>query len=312
MSRVLVTGSLVYDNIMNFPGSFKDHILPDKVHILNVSFLVDNLHKNFGGTAGNIAYNLSLLGLSPMIMASAGRDFWEYESWLKANEINFSYVKVHNDEYCAQAYITTDKDDNQITAFHPGAMNYANRLSMHDIKEKPEIVIVAPNDKQAMIKYMQEAKELRIEAIFDPGQQIPTFSDTELKHCLKLANYIVVNDYELELILEKTKLSQSELLDHTKALLVTKGNEGSVIHDSKGSYKIPAFSPKKIVDPTGCGDAYRAGIIYGLLSHMSLEKAGRVASLLAANKISSPGGQNHKIELSEFKRQFKDWTGEEL
>jgi len=312
MSRVLVTGSLVYDTIMNFPGQFKEHILPDKTHILNVSFLVDSLNKHFGGTAGNIAYNLSLLGLSPQVMATAGRDFWEYEDWLKLNKIKYKYLKIHNEDYTAQAYITTDKEDNQITAFHPGAMKYAGKLSLHDIKEKPDLMIVAPNDLKAMEKYVAEASEFKLRMIFDPGQQIPSFSKESLKNCLSKANYTIVNDYELELVLKKTELSQSEILKNSEALLVTKGNLGSIIHTKKKSYNIPAFTPEKIVDPTGCGDAYRAGIIYGILAHLDWETTGRIASLLAAYKIARHGGQNHKFTLEDFKEKFTEWTGKNV
>ena len=312
MSRVLVTGSIVYDSIMNFEGRFKDHILPDKIHMLNVSFLVDELRKHFGGTAGNIAYNLSLLGLAPRIMATAGKDFWEYEDWLKLNKIDYGHIKVIHDEYTAQAYITTDQDDNQITAFHPGAMKFASKLSIRDLKDKPELIVVSPNDTLAMQKLCKEAHAMRIKILFDPGQQITALSSDALKECLSFADYIIVNDYELELITERTKLSQSQILESCKALIVTRGNQGSIIHTPTKSYKIFAFPATKIVDPTGCGDAYRAGIIYGLLAELDWETSGQIASLIASYKIASPGGQSHKFTLDEFKKQFKDWVGKEL
>lgn len=312
MSRILVTGSVAYDTVMNFHGKFADHILPDKVHMLNVAFLIGDLHKNFGGTAGNIAYNLSLLGMVPKVMASVGRDFWEYENWMKQNKIDTKHIKVHNEDYTAQAYITTDDHDNQITAFHPGAMSQAAKLSVHDLKDKPELVIVAPNDTRAMVKYCKEAAELKIKLIFDPGQQITAFSKEELASCLKHANYIIVNDYELELILKKTGLSQSQLLESSEALIVTKGHQGSIIITATKSFKIPAFPAEQIVDPTGCGDAYRAGLIYGLLAGLPWEKSGRLGSLIAAYKISHQGTQTHSLNLGLLKEKFQEWTGGEL
>lgn len=312
MSRILVSGSMVYDTVMNYPGHFKDHILPDKIHVLNVAFLVDNLQKRFGGTAGNIAYNLSLLGLSPRILSTVGRDFWEYADWLKQNKIDDSLIKIHNEEYTAQAYIMTDKDDNQITAFLAGAMNEAHQLSLYDIAEKPEIMIVSPNDVQAMKKYVKEAKELKIKVIFDPGQQIPAFAEEDLRICVELADVIITNDYEYQLLLDRTKLTPMDLLEGSEAVIVTNGNQGSVIHTEEKSYNIPAFSPSKIVDPTGCGDAYRAGIVYGMLAKLPWGLSGRIASLLASHKIAHSGGQTHRLSLDEFKADFKKRVGQEF
>ena len=300
MGNVLICGSMAYDSIMVFNDYFKNHILPDQIHKLSVSFYVPELKKNFGGTAGNIAYNLSLLKTSPLIMATVGEDFQPYVERLSKYEIIQDYIKKIPDTFTAQAYITTDLDDNQITAFHPGAMTQSHQNSISLITESISLAIISPDGKDGMIQHANECVEKNIPFLFDPGQGLPMFNKEELMIFIDQAHYIALNDYELQLVLDKTNLTLSKLASFVDALMVTKGSQGSSIY-SKGKEIIIDSVPIKIpVDPTGCGDAYRAGLIYGILNKYDWNKTGQLASVMGAIKIKSQGGQNHTATLSEI------------
>ena len=300
MGNVLICGSMAYDSIMVFNDYFKNHILPDQIHKLSVSFYVPELKKNFGGTAGNIAYNLSLLKTSPLIMATVGEDFQPYVERLSKYEIIQDYIKKIPDTFTAQAYITTDLDDNQITAFHPGAMTQSHQNSISLITESISLAVISPDGKDGMIQHANECVEKNIPFLFDPGQGLPMFNKEELIIFIDQAHYIALNDYELQLVLDKTNLTLSKLASSVDALMVTKGSQGSSIY-SKGKEIIIDSVPIKIpVDPTGCGDAYRAGLIYGILNKYDWNKTGQLASVMGAIKIKSQGGQNHTATLSEI------------
>jgi adenosine kinase len=308
MSRALICGSLAFDTIMVFQDQFKNHILPDKVHILNVSFFVPRMRREFGGCAGNIAYNLMLLGGKPVPMATVGQDFGSYREHFEHCGIPLSHVKVVPDLYTAQAFITTDLDDNQITAFHPGAMmrSYENHVS-----DVPDVAfgIVGPDSYEAMLQNCREFSEAGIPFIFDPGQAMPLFNGEELKRMIESATYVTVNDYESLLMSDKTGLSTDEIRDRVQAYIITRGDKGSEIHSRQGVLNIPAAAPIRVVDPTGCGDAYRAGLIFGLMKGMDLATAGRIASLMGALKIENLGPQNQRFNFAQFALQFKQQFG---
>jgi adenosine kinase len=305
MYKSLICGSFAFDNIMVFNDQFKNHILPDKVHILNVSFLVPQLRREFGGCAGNIAYNLKLLGGDPLPMGAVGTDFDTYAKWMDEQGINRDYVTVIDDTFTAQAFITTDMDDNQITAFHPGAMDYSHNNSILDVTD-PAIGIVAPDGKEGMIQHAREFVSAGIPFIFDPGQGLPMFDGDELMKFIDQATWLTVNDYEWQLIQERTGKSQEEISAKLKALIVTKGPEGSLIYKNGEVIQIPAAKPAALQDPTGCGDAYRAGLLYGLTNDLDWETTGRIASLMGAIKIEHQGTQNHHFEIEEFKKRFEE------
>lgn len=302
--RALICGSLAYDTIMVFPGRFKDHILPDRIHMLNVSFLVPQLRREFGGCAGNIAYNLQLLGDEAYPMATAGRDFAPYAQWMEECGVPRDYVRILDTEHTAQAFITTDLDDNQITAFHPGAMqsSHLNAIAdAHDIT----IGIVAPDGREGMLAHASQFAEEEIPFIFDPGQGLPMFGREELERFISQASWVTVNDYEWQLIAQKTGWSQQDVARRVKALIITRGALGSVIHTPEGDLAIPCVSPKAVVDPTGCGDAYRAGLLHGLLHGLDWETTGRVASLMGAIKIETRGTQNHRFTAEQFEQRLR-------
>jgi adenosine kinase len=300
MGNVLICGSMAYDSIMVFNDYFKNHILPDQIHKLSVSFYVPELKKNFGGTAGNIAYNLSLLKTSPLIMATVGEDFQPYVERLSRYEIIQDYIKKIPDTFTAQAYITTDLDDNQITAFHPGAMTQSHQNSISLITESISLAVISPDGKDGMIQHANECVEKNIPFLFDPGQGLPMFNKEELMIFIDQAHYIALNDYELQLVLDKTNLTLSKLASSVEALIVTKGSQGSSIYSKDEEIVIDAIPIKIPVDPTGCGDAYRAGLIYGILNKYDWIKTGKLASVMGAIKIKSPGGQNHTATLTEI------------
>lgn len=302
----LICGSLAYDTIMVFSGRFQNEILPDKVHILNVAFLVPELRKEFGGTAGNIAYNLKMLGGEPLPMATVGKDFAQYEAWLDQHGISREYVKTIPEAYTAQAYITTDLDDNQITAFHPGAMSFAHTQDVHAaIKAGAKIGSVSPDGRDAMILHAEQFADAGLPFIFDPGQGLPMFGGDDLKAFIEKATYVAVNDYESEMIMDRTGWSLKEIADRVEALIVTRGGKGSHIYTRSKTHEIPTASAQALADPTGCGDAYRAGLLYGLLNGMDWETTGRVASLIGAIKIERPGPQNHYVGPEDFRARFK-------
>ncbi len=302
---VLICGSMAYDTIMVFHDRFKNHILPEQVHILNVSFLVPELRREYGGCAGNIAYNLKLLGAEALIMATVGKDFQPYSQWLAYCGLSQEFVRVVDDSFTAQAYITTDMDDNQITAFHPGAMSFSH-ANLVPPNRGIKVGIVSPDGKEGMGEHAKQFHSAGIPFIFDPGQGMPMFDGEELLKFVELADWVTLNDYEAKLMEERTGLSPEQLAAKVKALIVTKGGDGSLIYTEGGILEIPSAKPKAVVDPTGCGDAYRAGLLYGLTEEFDWETTGRIASLLGAIKVETPGTQNHGFSLNEFKERYRE------
>ena len=307
----LICGSVAYDNIMVFNDRFKNHILPDKVHVLSVSFLVPEMRKEFGGCAGNIAYNMALLGADAYPMATVGKDFEPYAKWMDEHRINQKFITTIDTEFTAQAFITTDLDANQITAFHPGAMNYAHLNNVSDT-DGINIGIVSPDGREGMIRHAAQFPDKHIPFIFDPGQGLPMFDGEDLKHFIEEATWVTVNDYEWELISDRTGYSKEDVKDRTEALIVTKGADGSEIHTKKGTINIPSAKATKVADPTGCGDAYRAGLLFGLMNGMDWETTGRIASLMGAIKIAEHGTQNHSFTMDEFEARFKEEFGRSI
>jgi len=304
----LLCGSIAYDTIMVFRDRFRNHILPDQIHILNVAFLVPDMRREFGGCAGNIAYNLLLLGERPLIMATVGDDYQPYAYRLERLKLPQTHIRHVKDTFTAQAFITTDLDDNQITAFHPGAMMHSHLNRVSDAKNVG-LGIIAPDGRQGMVEHASQFREAGIPFIFDPGQGIPMFSGEELLEFVRLADYVTVNDYEARLVQDKTGRSIAELARMVKAFIVTQGAEGSVIHSAGETLHIPSAKPEAVVDPTGCGDAYRAGLLYGIGHGWDWPTTGRLASLMGAIKIASRGGQNHQITRAEIGALFKEAFG---
>lgn len=300
----LICGSLAYDNIMVFQDKFKNHILPDKVHILNVCFLVPDMRREFGGCAGNIAYNLNLLGGNGKPMGTVGTDFAPYSEWMNKAGVSQDYVSQIDHSYTAQAFITTDLDDNQITAFHPGAMNYAHEVKI-PAQDGISLGLISPDGRDGMIQHAEQFANANIPFIFDPGQGLPMFGADELNTFLEQASYVTVNDYESQLMQERTGSTEGEIAQRVDALIVTRGGEGSNVYASGKKFSIPAVSVEDIKDPTGCGDAYRAGLIYGLMEDMDWETTCRIASLMGAIKIQYHGTQNHSFSVDEFKARFR-------
>ena len=297
---ILVCGSMAYDSIMVFRDYFKNHIMPDQIHKLSVAFYTPEMEKNYGGTAGNIGHNLNLLETDFFIMSTVGKDFDSYSDWLQKRKINTKYIKKLGDQFTAQAFITTDLDDNQITAFHPGAMTQSEVNSISEVNENIEIVLISPDGKEGMIKHAEEAFSKKIPFIFDPGQGLPMFNEQELKDFIEKATYITVNDYEAQLLSRNSHLSLDEIRKKVEALIITKGSSGSTIMTSSDEIHIPAFNVESPVDPTGCGDAYRAGIAYGIVKNWNWEKSGKLASALASLKVSYKGGQNHNPNVDDI------------
>jgi adenosine kinase len=301
--KALICGSVAYDTIMVFGDRFSNHILPDKIRMLNVSFLVPQLRREYGGCAGNIAYNLKLLGDAGYPMATVGRDFGLYADWMQQTGVPADYVKRVESEYTAQAFITTDLDSNQITAFHPGAMQQSHLNKVMDAKDVV-IGIVAPDGRDGMIQHADQFAEAGIPFIFDPGQGLPMYDGKDLARFVQQATWVAVNDYEWQLIQHKTGWTESDVTQRVEALIVTRGSEGSTIHTKGGPIDIPCAKAHAIVDPTGCGDAYRAGLIHGLLHGLDWATTGRIASLMGAIKIESLGPQNHKFTPAEFQQRL--------
>lgn len=300
---VLICGSMAYDTIMVFPDSFKHHILPEQVHILNVSFLVPELRREYGGCAGNIAYNLNLLGDLPLIVATVGKDFGPYSDWMNYCGLRQDHIKVLEDSYTAQAYITTDQDDNQITAFHPGAMSYSH-LNDLPVDSTARIGMVSPDGKAGMILHARQFVEAGIPFIFDPGQGMPMFDGDELLELIEQSTWITLNDYEAQLMQDKTGLSVEQIAARVNGLIITRGAQGSSIFAEGTRHDIPPVPTGGAVDPTGCGDAYRAGLLYGLQRDLAWPTTGRIASLLGSLKIETYGTQNHSFEMEGFRRKF--------
>lgn len=307
----LICGSAAYDNIMVFEDSFKNHILPDKIHMLNVAFLVPKLRREFGGCATNIAYNLKLLGENPLPMATVGQDFEPYRKWLKKHKIRQDHIRALDNVFTAQAFITTDLSSNQIIAFHPGAMNFSEKNKVSDAKGV-KIGMVSPDGRTGMIKHAEQFAKKKIPFIFDPGQGMPMFNGDDLRKFIEQATWVTVNDYEWELLKDRTGWDVADITSRVEALIITLGAKGSEIHTKKKSYTIPAVTPKSVEDPTGCGDAYRAGLLYGLLNELEWETTGRIASLMGAIKIEHQGPQNHTFTLEKFKKRYKAAFGRAL
>ena len=301
--NILICGSIAYDTIMVFQDQFKNHILPDKIHKLSVAFFVPEMRREFGGTAGNIAYNLQLLEGNPVIMATVGDDIGPYQTWFAKNKLDTTHVKTVAGSFTAQAFITTDIDDNQITAFHPGAMLDSHQNSVKEAKNI-KLAIIAPDGRDGMFQHAKECFEAGIPFMFDPGQGLPMFNGEELLHFIEMADYLAVNDYESQVIQDKTGLSLEQLASKVKALIVTLGGEGSHIYADGQRHEIPCVKPDKVVDPTGCGDAYRAGLLYGIVRGWDWKACGRLASTLGAIKIAHQGGQNHKPSRDEIERIY--------
>ncbi len=300
----LICGSFAYDTIMVFHDHFKNHILPEQVHILNVSFLVPDMRREFGGCAGNIAYNLNLLGGDGRPMGTVGKDFGPYAEWMDRCGISREHVRAMDDEYTAQAYITTDQDDNQITAFHPGAMNLSHENRVDDTNGTT-IGMVSPDGRQGMIEHAEQFAAAGIPFVFDPGQGMPMFDGNDLLRFAEQATWLAFNDYEAKLMEERTGKSPQQLAEMVEAVIVTRGGEGSQIYTRDRVYEIPAVAVSRLEDPTGCGDAYRAGLLYGLMNGMDWEVTGRIAGLMGAIKIEHAGTQNHRFTMDEFAQRFQ-------
>ncbi|MFC1615460.1 carbohydrate kinase family protein [Patescibacteria group bacterium] len=332
--NIIVSGSLAFDRIMNFSGRFKDNILPDKIHILNVSFVVDDVKENFGGTAGNIAYNLSLLGENPKILGVAGEDFDKYEKWFKHNDVDVSLVRKVKGASTASAHIITDQDDNQITGFYPGPLDNDYCKVATDFSEQDYVLaIIAPEVKMRMIEYFKIYQKMKIPYIFDPGQQVSALSGDELSQAIAGAKVLIGNDYEIQIICNKigntpltplkrgtariglisSPLSEGtgvcNLAEIVKILVITKGAEGSEIYENGKKIIIPPAKPENTSDPTGAGDAYRAGFIKGLINGWSLEKTGRLAGLVAVYTVEKYGTQTHSFTLDELEKRYEENFG---
>jgi adenosine kinase len=304
----LICGSIAFDTIMVFHDRFRNHILPEQVHILNVSFLVPELRREFGGCAGNIAYNLALLGGAGRPMGTVGEDFGPYADWLDRHGIARDQVRVVPGTYTAQAYITTDRDDNQITAFHPGAMSYAHLNRVEDA-QGVTLGLVSPDGRQGMIEHAEQFAAAGIPFMFDPGQGMPMFDGPALERFASQATWLAFNDYEAKLMAERTGKGPEALAQRAAAVIVTRGAAGSLVFTRERVYEIPAAPAAAVVDPTGCGDAYRAGLLYGLMNGLDWETTGRIAALMGAIKVEQPGTQNHRFGRAELAARFKEAFG---
>jgi adenosine kinase len=306
--RILVTGSIAYDTIMVFPDRFKNHLLADQLHILNVCFLTPEMRREFGGTAGNIGYNLKLLGEQPLVMATVGEDIQPYLERLEELGIGASLLKRIDGQFTAQAFITTDLDDNQITAFHPGAMNHSHTGRI-DGAIGASLAIISPDGKDGMIAHARQCAEHGIAFMFDPGQGLPMFAGAEIAEFLRLADYVAVNDYEGKLLEEKSGRSLEELAREVSALVVTLGARGSVIYARDERHEIPCVQAERVLDPTGCGDAYRAGLLYGIAEGWDWPSTGRLGAVMGAIKIAHRGAQNHAPSRAEIEARFQTAFG---
>jgi adenosine kinase len=307
--RIIVSGSLAYDRIMDFPGYFADHILPEKIHMLNVSFAVNGLKEKFGGTAGNIAYALSLMGESPEISATIGHDYHRYLEWLARNGISTKNIKIIEEELTAGAYITTDRSDNQITGFHSGAMKFSAGLDFDQFDPQETLVIISPGNVEDMTHYPQACKMRGIDYIFDPGQQLPWLSGDDLIQAIDGCRILISNDYELDLIINKTGITKGSLLKKARMIIVTLGDKGSKILTPEGETAIPAAKARTVEDPTGAGDSYRGGLISGLVRGLAIEQAARMGSVCASFAVECYGTQDYRFSSEEFETRMKNCSG---
>jgi len=299
---------MAYDRIMDFPEYFSDHILPDKIHVLNVAFQVNGVTENFGGTAGNIAYALKLMGESPVISATIGHDTTRYFNWLKENEISTENIKVIEDEFTAGAYITTDKANNQITGFNPGAMKYSSELNFDELDPDETLLIASPGNLDDMINYPKLCKERGITCVFDPGQALPVLHDESLTEAITCSSMLIVNDYEFDLIMNKTGLSKDALLEHAGTTIITLGEHGSKLYTKADEIDIAPFAANKVTDPTGCGDAYRGGLISGIVAGKDLVESAQLGSVCASFAVECYGTQVYSFTHEEFNDRLKNGT----
>jgi adenosine kinase len=302
--KIIVSGSMAYDRIMDFPGYFADHILPDKIHVLNVCFQVNSMREKYGGTAGNIAYALALMGEKSIICATIGHDYQRYFEWLSKNGISTESIKIIEDEFTAGAYITTDKADNQITGFNPGAMKYRSELDFDKLHPQETIVIVSPGNLEDMVNYPHECKARGINYILDPGQSLPMLDAKDLIRAIEGCRILIVNDYELNLIISKTGLNKEALLEMAGTIITTLGELGSQVSTQDSEIGIPPFKPRKVVDPTGAGDSYRGGLISGLVHGKDIEQCARIASVCASFAVECYGTQEYSFTLKEFNERL--------
>jgi len=304
--NIVVTGSIAYDYLMTFPGRFRDHILPDQLEKLSVSFLVDSMARQRGGVATNIAYTLALLGERPRVMATVGQDFGEYRAWLETNGVDTSAIKTIEDDFTASFFVSTDRENNQIANFYTGAMAHARWLSFRDLGDETiDLVIISPNDPQAMVQYAAECQELGIPYLYDPSQQIIRLSGAELCAGIQGARLLMVNEYEFEMIRDKTKLCETDILAQVETLIITCGEQGSQVYTRGQVISVPAVPPARVVDPTGVGDAYRAGVVKGLALGAPWEVAGRMGAVAAAYVLEQKGTQNHRFSRTEFVARYR-------
>ena len=306
--KTVVTGSIAFDYLMSFPGRFTEHFLPDHINRVSLSFLVDSMDKRRGGCAPNIAYTLALLGERPLLMATAGEDFGEYRQWLEAAGIDTSLVKQVAGKFCASFFCSTDRDNNQIASFYTGAMADAGQLSFRTVRDCG-LATISPNDPGAMLQYAEECRTLGIRYIFDPGQQCARMSGSELRVGVAGATIVIVNDYELELLRQKTGLGEDDILATSQALIVTRGEAGSSVITRGGRSDVPAVRPDRIVDPTGVGDAYRGGLMKGIVMGLPYEAAARIGSVAATYALEHLGGQSHAYTWPEFQKRYEAHFG---
>jgi len=306
---IVVTGSIAYDYLMSFPGKFTEHFLADHMNRISLSFLVDTMDKRRGGCAPNIAYTLALLGGRPLLMATAGEDFGDYRQWLDSTGVDTSQVRQIPGKFCASFFCSTDVDNNQIASFYTGAMADAGQLSFRSVKDCG-LAIIAPNDPRAMVQYAEECRVLGIPFIFDPGQQCARMEGSELREGITGATIVIVNDYELELLRQKTGMSESDILVVAKTLIVTRGEHGSSIMTADGQVNVPAVTPARIVDPTGVGDAFRGGLMRGIALGLSYEDSARMGSVAATYALEHMGGLSHAYTWDEFKARYREHFGE--
>jgi adenosine kinase len=303
---IIISGSLAYDRIMDFPGYFSQHILPDKIHVLNVCFQVNGVREKFGGTAGNIAYSLALMGENPLISASVGAyDYHRYFLWLEKNGISTEQIRIIEDEFTASAYITTDKADNQITGFHPGAMKYTSGLDFDTLSPEETLCIVSPGNLDDMINYPRICKEKGIDYIFDPGQSLPMLNGEDLIEAASGCRLLICNDYELDLIIKKTGLVKEALLERTGTLITTLGDLGSKVNTTHGEISIPLVKARQVLDPTGAGDSYRGGLVTGLAKGLEIEHCARMGSVCASFAVECYGTQEYRFSADEFNERLK-------
>ena len=304
--KIFISGSLAYDRIMDFLGKFEDHILPDKIHVLNVSFEVNGMKENFGGTAGNIAYSLSLFGQTATILSAVGKDFDRYGYWLKERGVDLSGIRILENTFTSGCYITTDLSNNQITGFNPGAMKFTSDYEFKTVDTENTLAIISPGNTGDMLNYSRKYKAFDVRYIVDPGQQIPVLSGDDLLEMISGSHMLISNDYELDMIKKKTKLDNGALLDRTGTIITTLGENGSLILTREGEEKIPAVKVHQVADPTGAGDAYRAGVIKGLAQKKDIGEAARMGATCAAYAVECYGTQEHHFTMAAFEKRYAE------